>query len=175
MIAIIGTFTYEFSVSLPLFAKFTFYGGAGTYTLLTVAFGIGSVLGALYAANKKNISQKNLIMQAFFFGLTVILLAIMPTLSLALLVIVLTGFFSIIFLVYANITLQLESLPEMRGRVMSFWAVTFLGSTPIGGPIIGWIGEHLGPRYSLLVGGFAALYATYVGARSLKKRNLKRS
>jgi len=99
-----------------------------------------------------------------------LLAAVMPTLSLELLAIVLVGFFSINFLSNGNVILQLESLPEMRGRVMSLWAVAFLGSTPIGGPIIGWIGQYLGPRYGLLVGGLAALLAAYFGLRSLRKR-----
>ena len=171
MMSIIGTLTYEFSVSLPLLAQFTFNGTAQTYAVLSIAMGVGSMLGGFYVANAKKTSQKNLVLGAFLFGISVLVAAIMPTLSFELLAIVLIGFFSIIFLSNGNVILQLESAPEMRGRVMSLWAVAFLGSTPIGGPIIGWIGEHIGPRYSLLVGGIAALSAAYIGMRSLKRRN----
>jgi predicted MFS family arabinose efflux permease len=170
MMAIIGTLTYEFSVSLPLLAQYTFHGTAETYAILSVAIGLGSMLGGLYTASTKNRSQKNLVIAAFLFGIAVLLATIMPTLLLELIAIVLIGFFSIIFLSNGNVILQLESKPEMRGRVMSLWAVAFIGSTPIGGPIIGWIGQHLGPRYSLLIGGVAALSAAYFGMRSLKKR-----
>ena len=169
MMAIIGTLTYEFAVSLPLLAQFTFHGTAETYAIISVAIGLGSMLGGLYTASNKNRSQKNLVIAAFLFGIAVLLASIMPTLLLELLAIILVGFFSIIFLSNGNVILQLESKPEMRGRVMSLWAVAFIGSTPIGGPIVGWIGEHLGPRYGLLVGGVAALIAAYIGMRSLKK------
>ena len=170
MMSIIGTLTYEFAVSLPLLAEFTFHGTAETYAIITTALGVGAVLGGLYVANAKNRSEKNLVISAFLFGVTVLLAAVMPNFSLELLAIVLVGFFSINFLSNGNVILQLESLPEMRGRVMSFWTVAFLGSTPIGGPIIGWVGQYFGPRYSLLVGGLAALLAAYFGLRSLQKR-----
>ena len=83
---------------------------------------------------------------------------------------VLVGVFSINFLSLGNTTLQLGSVPEMRGRVMALWAVAFLGSTPIGGPIIGWIGEYAGPRWGLGVGGLAALIAGTLGLRTLAAR-----
>jgi MFS family permease len=170
MMSIIGTLTYEFAVSLPLLAQFTFHGTAETYAIISIAMGVGSMLGGFYVASVKKTSQKNLVVGAFLFGVTVLLASVMPILSLELLAIALVGFFSIIFLSNGNVTLQLESTPEMRGRVMSLWTVAFLGSTPIGGPIIGWIGEHIGPRYSLLLGGIAALFAAYIGFRSLKRR-----
>jgi MFS family permease len=72
-----------------------------------------------------------------------------------------------VFLARANTTLQLEALPEMRGRVMALWAVAFIGSTPIGGPIIGWIGQHAGPRWGLAVGGGAAAAAAGLGFLAL--------
>lgn len=172
MMAIIGTLTYEFTVSLPLLSEISFHGSASTYAVLTIAMGIGSMFGGFYTARNKKPTQKNIIVNAFLFGLMVLLAAVMPTLSLELIAIVLVGFFSIIFLSYGNVILQLESTPEMRGRVMALWAVAFLGSTPIGGPIIGWIGQYAGPRYSLVVGGIAAIVASYIGMRSLKKQNL---
>ena len=92
-----------------------------------------------------------------------------PTLAVEVAVLVLVGAGSISFLALGNTTLQLATRPEMRGRVMSLWAVAFLGSTPIGGPIIGWIGEHVGPRYGLLVGGAAAVLAGAFGYRSLAR------
>jgi MFS family permease len=79
------------------------------------------------------------------------------------------GFFSINFLSFANVLLQTESIPSMRGRVMSLWAVAFLGSTPIGAPIIGWVGQNIGPRYSLVLGSFAALVASGIGLIFLRK------
>ena len=171
MMSIIGTLTYEFTVSLPLMAEFAFHGNAETYALLTVAMGAGSVFGGLYTANIKKMSQKKLAASALFFGLSVLLAAVMPNLPLEITALIIVGFFSIIFLSGGNVVLQLESSPTMRGRVMSLWAVAFLGSTPIGGPVIGWVGEYFGSRFTLVLGGIAAIMAAYMGVRSIQKRN----
>jgi MFS family permease len=169
MMAIVGTLTYEFSVILPLLAQFTFHGNAGTYAALTVAMGFGSVAGGLYTASRKNIKPNMLVNATWMFGLTTLLAAIAPTFSLALVTMVLVGFFSINFLSLGNTTLQLESDPSMRGLVMSLWTMAFLGSTPIGGPIIGFIGQYAGPRWGLVVGGVAALIAASIGAFQMRK------
>jgi MFS family permease len=85
---------------------------------------------------------------------------------------IVVGFFSINFLSSAASLLQIEAAPHMRGRVMSLWTMAFLGSTPIGAPIIGWIGEHLGARWGLALGGFAALTAAALGASLLSRFTL---
>jgi len=173
MMAIIGTLTYEFSVILPLFAEFTFHGGAGGYAALTVAMGLGSMVGGLYTASRKKTRPIMLLWAALLFGVTMLVAAIAPNLVLALLAMVLVGFFSINFLSLGNTTLQLESEPQMRGRVMALWAVAFLGSTPIGGPIIGWIGQYFSPRWGLATGGFAAILAAALGTWALRKARLE--
>jgi MFS family permease len=167
MMAIIGTLSYEFQVILPLFAQFTLGGGAGTYAALTVAMGVGSVMGGLFTASRERAVPGMLISAAFLFGVVILAAAVAPNLAFAMAALVLVGIFSINFLSLGNTTLQLESAPEMRGRVMALWTVAFLGSTPIGGPIIGWIGEHAGPRWGLAVGGLAALTAGTLGLRTL--------
>lgn len=172
MMSIIGTLTYEFTVSLPLLAQFTFHGTAATYATLTAAMGLGSMIGGFYTATTKKPTQKNLVVTAFFFGVTVLIASVMPTLALEVLAITLVGFFSINFLSYGNVMLQLESAPAMRGRVMALWAVAFLGSTPIGGPIIGWIGQNAGPRFGLIIGSIAALIASLIGYQSFKKNSI---
>ena len=111
-----------------------------------------------------------LINAAWLFGLVILLTAVAPTLWLAMLGMVLVGIFSINFLSLGNVTLQLGSIAQMRGRVMGLWAVAMLGTTPIGGPIIGGIGQHAGPRWCLAAGGFAALAAGALGARVLRKQ-----
>ena len=167
MMAIIGTLSYEFQVILPLFAQFTLGGGAGAYAALTAAMGVGSVIGGLYTASRRKVVPAMLIRAAFLFGVVILAAAIAPNLAFAMAALVLVGIFSINFLSLGNTILQLESVPEMRGRVMALWAVAFLGSTPIGGPIVGWIGEHAGPRWGLGLGGLAALIAGTLGFRSL--------
>ncbi|MDO8561708.1 MAG: MFS transporter [bacterium] len=171
MMAIVGTFAYEWQVSLPLLAERTFNGDASSYTFLMSSFGIGAVIGGLFSASRHRLSSRSLVIYVFVFGLSIIATALMPTLQLAMLGMVLVGFFSINLTTLANTMLQLESTPEMRGRVMSFWIVAMLGSTTIGGPAIGFIGEYFGARWGLLVGGLAALIAASTAGYPLLKKN----
>ncbi len=162
MMAIIGTLSYEFIVSLPLFAQFTFHGDAKSYAAMNVAMGGGSVIGGLMIASRKKIEFSLLVRAALLFGASMLIASIAPTLTLALVALVFVGFFSINFLSLSNITLQLKSAPEMRGRVMALWSVAFLGTTPIGAPIIGLVGEYVGGRAGLAIGGLAALIAATI-------------
>jgi len=163
MLAIIGTLTFEFQVSLPLIARFTFNGNASSYALLSSAMGIGAVAGGLLIAGQKTVSPGRLVGAALLFGLTVLAAAFMPSLALAVVALVLVGVASITFTSLGNSLLQLESSPQMRGRVMSFWTIAFLGSSTIGGPIVGWFGDFFGPRWGLAAGGLAALAAAALG------------
>jgi MFS family permease len=170
MMAVIGTFTYEFSVSLPLFAAATFGDGASGYAAMTAAMGAGAVVGGLATAGRRAGGGPLLVRVAALFGATVLLAAVAPTLPLAIVALVAVGFCSISFTSCGNATLQLASAPAMRGRVMALWTVAFLGSTPIGGPIVGWVGQTAGPRWALALGGVAALAAAAIGAAALRQR-----
>jgi MFS family permease len=172
MMAVIGALTFEFQVILPLFSQFTFNGNAATYAALTSAMGAGSVIGGLFTARRKATSPKGLVVAAFVFGLSVCLVAFAPTLPIAVALMGLVGFCSINFTAQGNVTLQLEADPKMRGRVMALWTMAFLGTTPIGGPIIGWIGEHIGARTGLLVGGTAAIFASIFGFLTITDKKL---
>jgi MFS family permease len=164
MMALIGTFAYEFQVILPVMAKYTFGGDAGTYGLMTAAMGFGAIGGGLVVASKARFGLDSLVRVSTALGLTMALVAISPTLPAALAALVLVGVANISFLARANTTLQLTADPAMRGRVMAMWTVAFLGSTPIGGPIIGYIGQTAGPRWGLATGATACLAAAAVGA-----------
>jgi len=168
MMALIGTFTYEFQVSLPLIAQFTFKGDASSYALLTGSMGFGAALGGISFASRKGIDPNKVIVASLLFGLTVLAAAFMPSLILTGLALVFVGITSINFSSIGNSMLQLESSPQMRGRVMSFWSIAFLGSTTIGGPIVGWFAEVAGARWSLALGGIAALIATVLGTFTLR-------
>ncbi|CAG4919031.1 MFS transporter [Acidithrix sp. C25] len=159
MMVIVGTLAYEFQVSLPLFTTDTFHLGAGSYALITASLGLGAVVGGLGAATYAKVSQKLLVAATLAFGVLMILMSEMPSFPLALIATALTGAASIVFLSTANSLLQMTSLPEMRGRVMSLYGVAFLGSTPIGAPLIGYISGHFGGRSGILVGGVATLTA----------------
>ncbi len=170
MMAIVGALTYEFQVVLPLFATRSFHGDASTYGLMMAAMGIGSLAGGIFTAGRGKPSSSRLLATTVGFGVTMLLTALMPDKALALLTLVFVGFASIGFNAMTNSTLQLNSSPEMRGRVMSLWTVCFLGSTPIGGPIIGFISEKSSPRVGLAVGGVAALVAWFFGLSVVRNR-----
>ena len=169
MMAIIGTLTYEFQVSLPLIAQFTFKGDASSYAFLSAAMGVGAAFGGILFASRKGIEPYKLVSASLLFGLAVVAAALMPSLHLTGLALVLVGMASINFSSLGNSTLQLESSPQMRGRVMSFWSIAFLGSTTIGGPLVGWFAEVAGARAGLALGGIAALAAAGLGAVTLRK------
>lgn len=159
MMAIIGMLTYEFSVMLPLLAEFTFHEGPGGYAALTAAMGAGAVVGGLVAAGRGNPSPTVMGWCGVAFGGSVLLTAISPNLLVAVLTLLIVGFFSINLTSLASVTLQLESDPPMQGRVMALWSMAFLGTTPIGGPLMGFIGEHAGARVALTIAGLAAVGA----------------
>ena len=172
MMALIGTLTYEFMVSLPAMAAKTFHGSASTFGVMTGAMGFGAVVGGLVTARRLRYGTPMLIRQAILFGLLVIAAAISPTLPVAVLVLTTVGAASLVFLTRANTTIQLLAEPEMRGRVMALWTVAFLGTTPVGAPTIGYIGEHAGPRWALLVGGLTAIVAAGYGAVGLRRAEI---
>jgi MFS family permease len=171
MMAIIGTLTYEFQVSLPLIAQFTFNGNASSYALLTASMGFGAAFGGVFFASRKGLQPNKLITASLLFGLAVLTAAFMPSLLLTGLILVFVGITSINFSSLGNSVLQLESSPQMRGRVMSFWSIAFLGSTTIGGPLVGWFAEVAGARWGLALGGIAALLAALLGTFTLRRVN----
>jgi MFS family permease len=171
MMAVVGMLAYEFQVSLPLMAKNTLGGGSTLYGFLNSAMGIGAVVGGLISAGRTNRSARRLANTALFFGGVMLLAALAPDAATELVALLFVGAASVTFLSLGNSTLQLASEPGMRGRVMSLWSVAFQGSTPIGGPLVGFIGGTLGARYSLGIGALAAAaagvfgYATLTGHR----------
>jgi MFS family permease len=169
MMAVVGTLTYEFQVILPLLARFTFGGDAATFSAMTACMGAGAVIGGLITAAAGRRRPTALASTAAAFGAVQLAVALAPRLWLALALLVLLGAASISFLALGNATLQLAAAPEMRGRVMALWGVAFLGSTPVGGPLVGWIAEHLGPRYGLGLGGLAALLCGLLAYRALAR------
>jgi MFS family permease len=164
-----GTLTYETAVTLPLFAKQTFGGDADTFSAMSVAMGIGAVLGGLAVSTRVSASRQNFLVVTAVLGAAMIACAMAPTLTIALALLVVLGGCSVTFLAVANSTLQLTAPPTMRGRVMALWSVAFLGSAPIGGPIVGWIGEHIDARWAIAVGGIGPLVAAAVAWPKLRR------
>ncbi len=158
-VAVIGIFAYNFTVTLALLAKGTFHGGAGTFSLLTSFMGAGAIVGGLLAAHRARPTPRLLQVLALLFGALIAAVALAPNLIAAYVLIVPMGAASIGFIATANATLQLSAEPAMRGRVMALYAVAFLGSTPIGAPLVGAVAQVANPRVALLVGAVATVAA----------------
>jgi MFS family permease len=175
MMALVGCLAYEFQVVLPVVASQTFAGDARTYGFLTAAMGAGAVVGGLYMAARGRTGMWSLVVGAAAFGLALLATALSPTLGVALVGMGLVGAASVAFQSAGNSTLQLAAAPHMRGRVMALWAVAFLGSTPIGGPIAGLVSQHFGGRAGLALGAVACLVAAAVGTVVARRESAARS
>jgi MFS family permease len=175
MMAIIGTIAFNFRILLPVMAEREFGGGAGTFGALSAVMGVGTVLGALFAASRRQPTRKTLIYSAIAYGGLIVLAGLAPTLTLAMIALVPMGAAGIAFVVTANSTLQLNATESMRGRVMALYSVVFLGSTPIGSPIVGWIGETFGVRAGFFISGFACLVASAYAIDVVRRERLARA
>ena len=169
MMALVGTLSFNFQVLLPLLAHLTWHGDATTYAALTTAMGVGSVGGALAAGARGRVSPRLLVGASAGFGVLLLIVAAAPTLPLQMAALVPLGALSVTFASGVNSSLQLAVDPAMRGRVMAIYSMVFLGSTPIGSMLVGWLAEVSGPRAGLALGAVAALVAA-VAARFAFRR-----
>lgn len=163
MMGLVGMLAYEFQVTLPVVAGTVFHGSSTTYGVLLAAMGIGAVIGGLWTAARGKTGIRALAKAALIFGVCMTFAGLAPLLAIELLAMAFVGFASVSFLAMANSTLQLNTDPQMRGRVMALWAVAFMGSTPIGGPLIGWITSTAGARVGLGVGAGSCFVAGVIG------------
>ncbi len=173
MMAVIGTLQYNFSVLLPVLAKDTFAGDAGTLGLIGAAVGIGMFAGSLANAAIGRSDRRVLLGAGFALGTFTLLAASAPSLWTAVVLMVPLGAASMAFLATMNATLQLTASDEMRGRVMAIYFVLFLGSTPIGAPIVGWLSEQFDPRVAFGFGGLATLLACVYGLARLPELDVR--
>ena len=165
MMAVVGTLTYEFNVVLPAFASETFSSGAQSLGWLSAAMGLGAVFGGLWSATRPTSGISVIALAAVCFGIAVAGTALMPNVLWACVALIPVGAASIWFMSAGNSAVQLHAEPHMRGRVMSLWTVAFIGSTPVGAPIVGWVAETAGPRWALGLGAAAAVAAGIYGAK----------
>jgi MFS family permease len=159
MVAIVGALAWEFPISLPLVARGVFHGGAGTYGAMTAVMGAGAVVGGLITASRGRVRRRGLAIAAIGWGAAIAAAALAPDIATEYAALVFVGYGSISFNSLAKTALQLSASPAMRGRVMALWLVAWGGSTPVGGPIVGWVGQELGARWSLIVGGVPTMVA----------------
>ena len=171
--AAIFTFSYNFSVLFLVLARGPFHGSDGTYGLLLSVMGVGSLAGALVMARQQRPSPRGLAFAAVGFGVVSMAVAVVPTLWFELVVLVPCGLASAVFMITGNSTLQLTSRPEMRGRVMALYGIVFLGGTPFGAPIAGWVADHFGPRIGIALGGVVAIVIGLVAMYTLMRRRLR--
>jgi MFS family permease len=169
MMALVGCLAYEFQVSLPVMARSGLHAGATGYGFMTSAMGVGAVAGGLLVAWRGTTGVRPLVIAAAAFGLTLAFATLAPSLGVELVALALVGWASISFMSTGNATLQLAAEPTMRGRVMSLWFVAFQGSTPIGGPIIGWVMALAGARAGLGVGAVTCVLAALLGLLALRR------
>ena len=169
MIAVVGTLAWEFQVTLPLMATSVFHGGAAAYGVMASVMGVGAVVGGLISAARPRPRARALCLAAIGWGIAILGAAAAPTLALELVAMVFVGYGSITFNSFAKTTLQLAAKPEMRGRVMALWALAWLGSTPIGGPIVGWVGQSVGARWSLVLGGLPTVICGILALPALSR------
>jgi len=169
MMALAGCLAYEFQVTLPVMARQGLHVGATGFGFMTSAMGVGAVLGGLLVAAKGRTGLPMLVASASAFGVVLLLASLAPNLPIELALLALAGGASIAFMSSGNSTLQLAAAPHMRGRVMSLWFVAFQGSTPIGGPLIGWVIAQAGARAGLGVGGVACLFVAALGVVAVRR------
>src|SRR5680860_842934 len=169
LMALVGTLGLNFQVILPLLARFSFDGGASVYAALVCAMGVGSVAGALLTGAHGRADARLITGAALCFGVVALLAASMPSLALEIPVLALLGGAAVTFAAAINSSLQLAVEPAMRGRVMALYSIVLLGSTPIGGPLAGWLAQAYDPRVALLLAAVAGLSAAWAARVSFAR------
>lgn len=175
MMLLVGIFAYEFQVTLPVVASGVFRGGAEVYGALTASMGLGAVIGGLTTATRGRTGLTPITTAVAAFGVFLIVAAVAPVLGIEYLALAAVGFASVLFQSVGNATMQLIAQPQMRGRVMALWSVAFFGSTPIGGPLIGWITNEAGARAGLAVGAASCLVAAAIAVGYLYRQRTHHS
>ncbi|MFJ2563608.1 MFS transporter [Streptomyces sp. NPDC087568] len=159
LVGFIGTFGFNFPVWLSAYADDVFHAGAGAYSLFNTVMAVGSLVGALLAARRGTARLRVLIAAAAAFGALEIVAAAAPSYWLFALLMAPIGIFGLTVNVTANTAVQMGTDPAMRGRVMALFMMVFMGGTPLGAPLVGWITDAYGARVGFAVGGIVSLAA----------------
>jgi MFS family permease len=165
MMALVGLLAFNFTVTLPVLARTTFHGSGGTYGLMTTMLSLGSIVGSLSVGLLHHPSRKLLVATSLSFGVCMTLTGLAPNVTLACAALVITGATGFAFVTLASTALQLHSTSSYRGRVMALWVFVFIGTTPIGSVVSGWIAGSFGPRVTLFVGAGGCLVAAAIAMR----------
>ncbi|NMO03049.1 MFS transporter [Gordonia sp. TBRC 11910] len=164
MMALVGLVSFNFPVILPVFAQSTFHGTGTTYSLLSVMLSVGSVVGSLAVGQIPHPRRIYLVGASLAFGVALAATAAAPNLVFACILLAVSGATGFCFVTLASVALQLHAEPQYRGRVMALWVFVFIGTTPIGSIVMGWVTGSGGPRVALLIAAGAAVVAAGAAA-----------
>jgi len=169
MLLLVGTISYNFAVVIPLLVEKGLHGGDGTYTLIYSAFSAGGLAGALLVARRSTVTIHTVAAGAASLGAAMLVLSAVPDVALAFLVAALVGAASVAYMTATTAIAQIRTEPHMIGRVLAIQTVLLIGTTPIGGPILGAIADAAGARTPVLIGGVAALAAAAFGVLAARR------
>ncbi len=169
VITVVGTLAYNFQVTLLLLARQSFHLSSSASGMFFAFMGIGAVIGGLIVAGRKQPSNRAFIVSTLCFGVLITLVALSPNVIFGEVLVIPMGTFSIFFIAYGNTILQLRSDPSFRGRVMAFYAIAFLGTTPIGSLIVSAVASTFNPRVAIGLGGVATFITGVVAGLYYKK------
>lgn len=162
VVGMVGAFGFNFQLTTALMARLEFERDAGAYGLLGSIMAVGSLTGALLAARRERPRLRLVVAATGAFGVFATIAAVMPTYELFALSLVPVGLSSLTLMTAANATVQMSTTPAMRGRVMALYMAIFMGGTPIGGPLLGWVGETFGARWTIAIGGIVSMLVAVV-------------
>ncbi len=168
MTLVIGTLAYENQIALPLLAKYTFGLSATGFGIFSSALGVGSAIGGIAIARFGKANHRRVGFAALALGISMLVASFMPNTSLFVVMLFIVGACSVMFITFTSATLQLVVPQQLRGRVMALYVTAIIGTTPIGGPIIGWIGGAIDARATYITGGVACILTALVAWRTLQ-------
>ena len=177
MVFLLGTFGFNFGIFTATMARVEFDRGAAEFGLLSSVLAIGSVTGALMSARRERPRLRVVVLATFGFSASTAIAAVMPTFELFALSLILIGFTSLTMITSANAYVQTTTRPAIRGRVMALYLTIFMGGTPLGAPLLGFVANEAGPRWALGVAAVAGLAAASVAVlwmRSTANLRLRR-
>jgi MFS family permease len=157
LVAVAGAFAWEFPVSIPLFTSDTFQGGASEFGWALSAISAGSIAGGLLAARRRVVSQRSVAASALLWGIAILAASFAPSLAVAYGLLAVVGSGAVTFNAMSKTFLQITSRDQMRGRVMALWSIGWQGTTVLGAPVVGLLGQTLGGRYGLAFGGICCI------------------
>jgi MFS family permease len=166
-----GTFGLNFQMTMAIMATQVYGKGAEEYGLLGTVMAVGSLAGALLAARRTRIRQRLVIGATIVFAVVEMVAGMMPTYIAFMIVLPLCGLSALTMITAANTYVQLAVDPQIRGRVMALYMAIFMGGTPLGAPILGWVAEEFGGRWTLIGGGALTLVGTLLATLFFTRRN----